>query len=175
MKNNNVLFITQAAMIAAIYAVLTAMIQPFDLASGAIQFRVSEALCVLPFFTPAAVPGVIIGCFISNIFAGAGVWDIVLGTFATAIAAFASYKLKDHRFLVTLPPVISNMVIVPFILILCGMVPATVASYLFTAFTVAIGEVLACVVLGSVLISALLPVRNVIFGKTADYNSNTAA
>ncbi|SEK59417.1 Uncharacterized membrane protein [Butyrivibrio sp. ob235] len=175
MKNNNVLFITQAAMIAAIYAVLTAMIQPFDLASGAIQFRVSEALCVLPFFTPAAVPGVIIGCFISNIFAGAGVWDIVLGTFATAIAAFASYKLKDHRFLVTLPPVISNMVIVPFILILCGMVPATVASYLFTAFTVAIGEVLACVVLGSVLISALLPVRNVIFGKAADYNSNTAA
>lgn len=163
MRNKKLLFMTQAALIAALYVVLTALAAGFDLASGAIQVRISEALCVLPFFTPAAVPGLIIGCFLSNILTGAGIWDVIFGTLATAIAAVASRKLKDHRFLVTIPPVISNMIIVPFILILCGFIPATPASYGFTALTVAAGEVIACVIFGSVLISALLPVSRQVF------------
>ena len=161
MQNKKILFMTQAALIAAIYVVLTMMVAQVNLASGAIQFRISEALCVLPFFTPAAVPGVIIGCFLSNILIGSALPDIVFGTLATAIGAVISYKLKDHRFLVTLPPVVSNMIIIPPILHFVYKYPGGIP---FFALTVGAGEVISCVILGSVLITALLPVRRFIFG-----------
>lgn len=161
MQNKKILFMTQAALIAAIYTVLTLMIATVNLASGAIQFRISEALCVLPFFTPAAVPGVIIGCFLSNIFIGSALPDIVFGTLATAIGAFASYKLRGNRFLVTLPPVIANMLIIPFVLTYAYKIPGGIP---FQMLTVGAGEVIACVVLGSVLIAALMPVSKYIFG-----------
>ena len=163
MQNKKILFMTQAALIAAIYVVLTMMVAQVNLASGAIQFRISEALCVLPFFTPAAVPGVIIGCFLSNILIGSALPDIIFGTLATAIGAFVSYKLKDHRFLVTLPPVVSNMIIIPFVLTCAYKIPGGIP---FQMLTVGAGEVIACVVLGSILIAALMPVRRYIFGNT---------
>lgn len=161
MQNKKVLFMTQAALIAAIYTVLTLMVAQINLASGAIQFRISEALCVLPFFTPAAVPGVIVGCFLSNILIGSALPDIVFGTLATAIGAFCSYKLRNNRFLVTLPPVISNMIIIPFVLTYAYKIPGGIP---FLMLTVGAGEAIACVILGSILITALIPVRKAIFG-----------
>ena len=155
-----VLFITQAGVIAALYVVLTVMIDMIQLASGAIQFRISEALCVLPFFTPAAVPGVILGCFLGNIAVGSPLPDIIFGTLATAIAAVISSKLKNHRFLVTLPPVVSNALIIPFVLKFAYGIPGSIPFFMLT---VGAGEILACVVLGSILISALLPVKKYIF------------
>ena len=77
MRNKKVLFLTQAAVIAAIYVVLTIFISAFNLASGAIQVRISEALTILPFFTPAAIPGLAIGCLLSNLLTGAAVYDAV--------------------------------------------------------------------------------------------------
>lgn len=96
--------------------VLTIFISAFNLASGAIQVRVSEALTVLPFFTPAAIPGLAIGCFLSNLITGAAVYDVVFGSLATLLGAVGTYLLRRHKFLCTLPPVIANMVIIPFVL-----------------------------------------------------------
>ncbi len=156
-----ILFITQAGIIAALYVVLTVFVNAFNLASGAIQVRISEALCVLPFFTPAAVPGVIIGCFLSNIFTGAMLPDVIFGTLATAIAALASRRLRKHRFLVTVPPVIANMLIIPFVLKYAYHLEDAIW---FMMLTVGAGEVISCIGLGSILITALMPIRNKIFG-----------
>lgn len=87
MRNKKVLFLTQAAVIAAIYVVLTIFISAFNLASGAIQVRISEALTILPFFTPAAIPGLAIGCLLSNLLTGAAVYDVVFGSLATLLGA----------------------------------------------------------------------------------------
>ena len=111
MRNKKVLFLTQAAVIAAIYVVLTIFISAFNLASGAIQVRISEALTILPFFTPAAIPGLAIGCLLSNLLTGAAVYDVVFGSLATLLGAVGTYLLRKHKFLCTLPPVIANMVI----------------------------------------------------------------
>ncbi len=159
--NKKVLFMTQAAVIAALYTVLTVVAAGFDLASGAIQVRFSEALCVLPFFTPAAVPGVVMGCFISNIITGCALPDIIFGTLATFLGAIVSYKLRNHRFLCTLPPVISNAIIIPFVLTYAYQIPGGIPFFMLT---VGAGEVISCVVLGSILITALMPVRHQIFG-----------
>ncbi len=156
-----VLFIAQAGIIAALYVVLTVFVAAFNLASGAIQVRISEALCVLPFFTPAAVPGVIIGCFLSNIITGAMLPDVIFGTLATAIAAVASYLLRNHRFLVTVPPVLANALIIPFVLKYAYHLDDAVW---FMMLTVGAGEIISCVGLGSLLIAALMPIRKLIFG-----------
>ncbi len=152
-------------MIAALYCVLTAVAAGFNLASGAIQVRFSEALCVLPFFTPAAVPGVIVGCFLSNILTGCALPDIIFGTLATAIGAIASYKLRNHRLLVTLPPVISNAIIIPFVLTYAYGIPDGIP---ILALTVGVGEIISCVIFGSILIAALTPVRRQVFGTTEE-------
>lgn len=102
--------LTQAAIIAALYAALTIVIMPASY--GVMQFRVSEALTVLPAFTPAAIPGLFIGCMVANLVSPVGVVDVVIGSTATLIAAVASYKLRDHKLLVPLPPVITNAVMV---------------------------------------------------------------
>ena len=156
-----VLFIAQAGIIAALYVVLTVFVAAFNLASGAIQVRISEALCVLPFFTPAAVPGVIIGCFLSNIITGAMLPDVIFGTLATAIAAVASYLLRNHRFLVTVPPILANALIIPFVLKYAYHLDDAVW---FMMLTVGAGEIISCVGLGSLLIAALMPIRKLIFG-----------
>ena len=98
MRNKKVLFITQAALIAAIYVVLTMFINAFNLASGNIQVRISEALCILPFFTPAAIPGLWIGCLLANLLTGAAIYDIVFGSLATLIGAIGTYLLRKHKF-----------------------------------------------------------------------------
>ena len=160
MKNKKILFITQAAMIAALYVVLTFLANAFGLASGVIQVRLSEMLTVLPFFTPAAIPGVTIGCLLANILTGSALPDIIFGTLATLLGALGTYALRKHRFLCTLCPVISNGIIIPLVLRYAYAVPG---ALWFLALTVGAGELICCVLFGSILIAALLPHRDRLF------------
>lgn len=116
MEKKSALFLTQAAMIAALYVVLTYIANLFGLASGVIQIRLSEMLCILPVFTPAAIPGLFIGCLLSNILTGCVIWDILFGSLATLAGAIGTYLLRNHKFVFTLPPVAANMIVVPLVL-----------------------------------------------------------
>lgn len=138
-STGTVRFIAEAAVIAAMYAVLTILIPG---GSGQVQVRVSEALTVLPFFTPAAIPGLFVGCLIANFFVGKGIYDLVLGSLATLLAAFLTSRMPS-KYLVPLPPVIVNAVAVAFILKITANLPI-LASMGF----VALGELAACYVLG---------------------------
>ncbi len=158
----NVLFITQAALIAAIYVVLTMFAAGFDLASGMIQVRFSEALTVLPYFTPAAIPGLAIGCLISNVAIGSMLPDIIFGTLATLIGAIGSWFLRRSKILVTIPPVIANALIIPFILTYAYKIPGGIPLQMLT---VGAGEVISCVVIGSILLRALAPASQYIFSQ----------
>ena len=100
-------YITQAALIAALYTVLTMIAAGFDLASGAIQVRFSEALTIMPFFTPAAIPGLTLGCLLSNILTGCVLPDVIFGTLATLLGALGSCALRKNRFLCAIPPIVS--------------------------------------------------------------------
>lgn len=162
MKKKNVAFMTQAAMIAAIYVVLTYVFAPFSF--GEVQIRIAEALTILPVFTPAAIPGLFVGCIVGNILGGAILPDIIFGSIATLIGAIFTYQLRNkNRFLAPLPPIISNTVIVPFVLRYGYGVALPIP---FMMLTVGVGEVVGCGVLGLVLYTALNRYRNVIF-KTA--------
>ena len=102
-------------MIAAIYVVLTIVFAPFSF--GEVQVRIAEALTILPVFTPAAIPGLFIGCLIGNILGGALLPDIIFGSLATLIGALFTYLLrKRSKFLAPLPPILANIVVVPFVL-----------------------------------------------------------
>ena len=160
MRNKKVLLIVQAALIAAIYVVLTYFISAFNLASGAIQVRISEALTILPVFTPAAIPGLFIGCLLSNLLTGCMPLDVVFGSLATLIGACGTYALRKNKWLAPLPPIIANTLIVPFVLRY-----AYGSEGIFAMFFVTIGasEFIVCGVIGMLLLFALNPVRNVIF------------
>ena len=160
MRHKKVLFVAHAALIAAIYVVLTYFISAFNLASRAIQVRISEALTILPFFTPAAIPGLTIGCFLSNLLTGCLPMDVLFGSLATLLGALGSYLVRRHRWLVPLPPVIANTVIVPYVL---AYVYGAEGSIPFFMVTVGAGEIISCYVLGSILMNALLPYRNILF------------
>ena len=164
MRNKKVLLIVQAALIAAIYVVLTYFISAFNLASGAIQVRISEALTILPVFTPAAIPGLFIGCLLSNLLTGCMPLDVVFGSLATLIGAIFTWSLRNKsKFLAPVPPVVANIIVVPFVLKYAYMVPLPIP---FMMLTVGVGEVVGCGVLGLVLYTALNRYKNVIF-KTA--------
>lgn len=161
MRNKKVSFLTQAAMIAALYVVLTYLSNIFGLASGAIQFRLSEALTILPFFTPAAIPGLAIGCLLSNLLTGCAALDIVFGSLASLLGALGSYYLRRYKYAVTIPPVLANIIIVPWVLKVAY--PDIPGSIPYLMLTVGIGEVAMCMVLGSILLAALNKYRTVIF------------
>lgn len=161
MRNKNVRFITQAALIAAIYVVLTIFISAFNLASGAIQVRISEALTILPYFTPAAIPGLWIGCLLSNLLTGCMPFDVVFGSLATLLGAVGTYLLRKNKWLAPIPPIVSNTLIVPFVLAYVYNAKGTIPFFMLT---VGIGEVISCYVLGSILLNVLNRYRNVIFG-----------
>ena len=159
MRKTNVSFSTQAAMIAAIYVVLTYLFAPFSF--GEIQVRIAEALTILPAFTPAAIPGLFVGCIIGNIFGGSILPDIIWGSFATLIGAVFTYLLrKQSRYLAILPPIISNTVIVPLVL---RYAYGIVLPIPLMMLTVGIGEVISCGVLGIVIHSALKKYQYKIF------------
>ena len=153
-------YITQAALIAAIYTVLTMIAAGFDLASGAIQVRFSEALTIMPFFTPAAVPGLTLGCLLSNILTGCALPDIIFGTLATLLGALGSYALRKNRFLCAVPPIVSNALIIPFVLTYAYHIPGGIPLFMLT---VGLGELISCMGLGQLLLQALLPFRGRLF------------
>jgi len=142
-------------VIAALYVVLTMVSAAFGLASGAIQVRLSEALTMLPALTASAVPGLTVGCLLANLITGCAPWDVVFGTLATLLGAVGTRMLKDKPFLCWIPPVVSNMVIVPLVLMKVYGVPDT---FWYLMITVGAGEVIACGVLGLLLLRALRPV-----------------
>lgn len=146
-------YLTQAALIAAIYVVLTLLIHLFGLDSGAIQLRLSEALTVLPFFTSAAVPGLTVGCLLANLFVGGAPWDIVFGTLATLLGALGTRALRRASpYLASIPPIVSNTLIVPWVI---RLVYGDATPVPFLMLTVGIGEVLSAGVCGTVLLLAL--------------------
>lgn len=147
-------YITQAALIAALYTVLTMIAAGFDLASGAIQVRFSEALTVLPFLTPAAVPGLTLGCLLSNTLTGCALPDVIFGTLATLLGALGTYALREHRFLCAVPPIVSNALIIPFVLTYAYHIPGGIPLFMLT---VGLGELISCMGLGQLLLQVLLP------------------
>lgn len=149
-------YMVEAAIIAAMYAALTILIPG---GSGAIQVRVSEALTVLAFFTPAAVPGLFAGCILANLVVGAGPYDIIFGSLATLIAAWLTGKMPSKYF-APLPPVIVNAVVVAYVLNISIQAPL-----LATMGAVALGELIACYGLGYPLILLLEKNRSRLFGK----------
>ncbi len=139
-------FLSHAAFIAALYTVLTFLSAACGLASGVIQIRLSEALTVLPAFTPAAIPGLFIGCLLSNLLTGSLPWDVVFGSLATLLGAFGTYFLcRCSSWLAPLPPILANVLIVPAVL---QRVYGAPESYPFLMLTVGIGEMIAAGVLG---------------------------
>lgn len=165
-RKKRILFIAQAGIIAAIYVVLTIFAKSVNLADGAIQCRFSEILCILPFFTNSAVPGVTLGCLLANLLIGGSPIDVVFGTLATLLGALGTYALRKHKLFCTFPPVIANALIVPFIL----RYAYGVEDYIpWLMLTVAIGEIITCVIVGSIFIQALIPARKAIFKDTHPY------
>ena len=150
MKNKKVLFLTQAAMIAAVYVILTEMFAPISFSVG--QIRIAEALTILPAFTPAAILGLFIGCLIGNVLAGAVLWDVIFGSLATLIGAIFTYKLRSNRYLAVIPPILSNTIIIPFVLAYAYGIEGGIPYFMLT---VGIGEIISCGILGLMLHSAI--------------------
>ena len=148
MKNKGIRFLTQAAIIAAIYATLTIVLG--FMSFGVVQVRIAEALCILPFFTPAAIPGLFVGCFIGNLFGpNLGIWDIIGGSLATLVSAYLASKIKI-KWLVPLPAVIINAVWVGYLLY------KVLELHLLPSMgSVALGQIVACYVIGLPLLLIL--------------------
>jgi uncharacterized membrane protein len=160
MKNSSshaVKRMTQAAIIAAIYVVLV-VIWPFS--SGAIQVRLSEALTILPAFTPAAIEGVTLGCLIANIVTGCALPDIIFGTVATFIGVLIAYMLRKNLYLVPVPTILSNTLILPFVI---KYAYTGTASIPYLAATIFAGEFISAGILGVLLGKVLNKYKNVLF------------
>ena len=152
MKDSKVLFLCRAAIIAALYVVLTYVANALGLANGSVQVRFSEALTILPFFTPAAIPGLFVGCLLSNILTGCAIPDIIFGSIATLLGALGTYALrKKSPWLAPVAPIVANTVIVPFVLLYAYGVQPLWLSFI----TVGAGEIISCGILGMLLLFAL--------------------
>ena len=165
-RNQSVRNTVLSAMVAASYVVLTYLSAVMGLSSGAIQCRLSEALCVLPFFMGfAAVPGLTLGCALANLLTGAVIYDVIFGSLATLLGALGAYALRKLplrcvRFLLPVATILANVAIVPFVLQYAYGVPD---AWWFLCLTVGIGEIIAAGV-GGVLMSFLLEkYRGVLF------------
>lgn len=161
-KNKLTLYTTRGALIAALYVILTELATLVGLSSGVIQFRISEALCILPIFLPEAIPGLFIGCLISNMLVpGVVIWDIIFGSLATLIGAVGARMLRTlpekYKWVATLPTILANMIIVPFVLIYAYGAPD---SYLYLAITVGAGEIVCAGIGGSALYCLLKKYEN---------------
>ena len=152
MKKSSTLYLTRGALVAALYVALTYLATLFGLSSGVIQFRFSEALCILPIFMPEAIVGLTIGCLLANLLSGAVVWDIFFGALATFIGAVGARLLrklpKKLIPLAAIPTILANAVIVPFVLLYAY---GASGGYFYFMLTVSIGEITCAGVLGSLL------------------------
>ena len=153
---NKTLYLTRGAIIAALYIALTYVASIFGLSSGVIQFRISEVLCILPLFFPEAIPGLYIGCLLSNILTGCVFWDVMFGSLATLIGCVGASLLirLPHKLLwiSTLPTIFANALIVPFVLMYAY---GAEGSFVFFAATVFIGEAVCAGIGGSLLLYSL--------------------
>lgn len=167
MKNKKVKFLAQSAVIAALYVVFTLIASALGLSSHVIQVRFSEALTILPLFTSAAIPGLFVGCILANLLAGAVVFDVILGSIATLIGAlgtwligkFLLHKGKFAAFLAPIPPILANMIIVPYVLKIAYGAPEAIP---YMMMTVGIGEIISCGILGLLLYFVLNKHRKLI-------------
>ena len=165
--NKTTKLVTQGAAIAAIYVVLTLLANVFGLANYAIQVRFSEALTILPYFTPVAIPGLFVGCIISNILTGCMPLDTVFGSLATLIGAVGTYLIskklnqnKTAQYLAPVPPIVANTLIVPFVLAYVYKFEGSIPYFMLT---VGIGEIISCGILGMILLKALNTRKDLIF------------
>ena len=152
MKQKSIYFTVHAAIIAALYVVLTFITNALGLANGPIQVRFSESLTILPYFTPAAIPGLFIGCILSNTLTGCMLMDIIFGSLATLLGALGTYFLRRWKFLTPLPPILANVLIVPWVLAYVYRFEGGIPYFMIT---VGIGEVISCGILGFLLLSVL--------------------
>ena len=149
----NAKFLTHAALIAALYVVLTQICTILGLSSGVVQIRFSEALTILPVFTPAAIPGLFVGCIISNLLAGGVLFDVIFGSLATLLGAVGTYLLrKKSKYLAPVVPIIANTLIIPFIL---QFVYGFAGGLWYFFITVFAGEFISCGILGILLYRAI--------------------
>ncbi len=161
MYSKKVSFITEGAIIAALYIALTYAAFSVNLASGPIQIRFSEALAILPYFTPAAIPGLFIGCLLANVITGCVIWDVLFGSLATLIGALLTYSLRKLPcWLAPIPNIISNSAIVPFVLIYAY---GEQSAYYLLLISIFVGEVISSGVIGMILLFSLNKYKNVIF------------
>ena len=164
--NKKTTFIVHAAVIAALYVVLTLIANALGLANHAIQIRISESLTILPLFTPAAIPGLFIGCVLANFLTGCLIWDIVFGSLATLLGALGTYTLKSYVMqkqrvvLAVIPPILANTLIVPFVLAYVYRFEGSIPYFMLT---VGIGEILSCGVLGMFFYRTLAKYQKHIF------------
>ncbi len=147
-QKKDIKYLVQGASVAAIYVALTFFSYTFGLANGVVQLRLSEALCILPIFTPSAIAGLFVGCLISNILTGSIFTDVIFGSIATLIGAIFTRKLRNYKILPLIPPILSNAIILPVIL---KFAYSFEGSYLWFLTTIFAGEVLSCGVLGYLL------------------------
>lgn len=165
--HSRALFLAQAAMIATLYIVLTFIANAFGLANYAIQVRISEALTILPYFTPAAIPGLFIGCLLSNILTGCALPDILFGSLATLLGALGTYALRRWKWCAPICPILANTIIVPFILVYGYGLLIEGLSLIhclgFYCLTVGAGEVISCGILGMILLTILEKYKGRIF------------
>ena len=152
MKKTKSRFIAEGAMIAALYVILTYVAMLFGLDKMVVQLRFSEALTVLPLFTPAAIPGLFAGCLIANILTGCAIVDVILGSLATLIAAIITRKLRKIPYLAPIPPILANTLIVPPVLAFVYHVETALPIIYLSVF---LGELLSAGVLGTILLTAL--------------------
>ena len=157
-KKPATLELTQGAIIAALYVALALIFQPISY--GEIQLRVAEALTILPLFTSAAVPGLFIGCILANLLGGGVILDVVLGSLATLIGAFFGRLLRFNRWLVPIPAILANALIIPFVLKYGYGLDLPIVLEMVYIF---IGEVGVCYILGELLATVLMPHRHVLF------------
>ena len=150
---NNTLYLTQASLIAALYVMLTIISNFAGLASGVIQLRLSEMLTILPVFTPAAIPGLAVGCAVANLATGCALWDVVFGTLATTLGALGTYYIgRKYPYAGPAFPIAANALIVPKVL---QVVYGAEGTYWYFMLTVGIGEILSCGVLDIILYRVL--------------------
>ena len=140
---------TQGALIAALYVAFSFIAYSFGLSGNAVvQMRLSEMLTVLPAFMPAAIPGLAIGCLLTNLLTGCAVWDVIFGTLATLLGAIGTFLLRKNKWLAPLPPILANTIILPPVL-------ATVyggATIPVFILPVGLGEIVCCGILGEILV-----------------------
>ncbi|MBQ2658483.1 MAG: QueT transporter family protein [Erysipelotrichaceae bacterium] len=162
-KRERLLHLAQGGIIAAAYAALTLIFAPISF--GPVQIRIAESLSILPMFTKAAVPGLFIGCILGNLLGGAVITDVIFGSVATLIGAYLGYLLRKNRWLVPIPTVISNTVIIP--LVLYFGYDVQIPIYLMMLYIMA-GEFVGSFLLGEVLGDFLLRHKKSFFHK--EYN-----